>query len=176
MELCHQQLQCCLALGYSCGCNHVLCYYSHRLPRMWLCHLCPQWITISCPGNKAHGTSFLYHKLGEFFKWMLKVPGFDIANATLLRISTPGKGAWLRRVGHSAANRRRVPTGYWERSGIWGGSQAAQRQLEVWIVKPPDVVLQEKNTYTYELLRGKIQVFVVREHPRALSQQLVPFN
>lgn len=25
---------------------------------------------------------------------MLKVPGFDTANTTLLRISTPGKGTW----------------------------------------------------------------------------------
>lgn len=103
MELCHQQLQCCLALGCSYGCNHVLCYSMAQTDKDVTMPYCPQWIFISCPGNKAHGISFLYHKLGEFSKWMLKVPGFDTANETLLRISTPGKRTWLSRVGHSAA-------------------------------------------------------------------------
>lgn len=93
----------------------------------------------------------------EFSKWMLKVPGFGTANATLLRISTPGKGTWQARDSYGAI------TGdvYLQATGR-GGAYEEKGKLHKgnWKSKwwtPLNVVLHPgKNTQTRTWLQGKI--------------------
>lgn len=98
MELGHWQLQHPLALCCNHGCSHVVSLHGTDCQRYGC--------AISLPNRQPFPVLEIKHMrhhlsitkgVGEFSKWMLKVPGFGSANATLLRISTPGKGTWQAR-------------------------------------------------------------------------------